>query len=103
MTGYWIWINKLELIIILLTLIPFPLISTYDYQLADLILDHSTEVEANDHVMVQLIGLNGINLLRALVQGVRKRGAHPFTQIEDTEVQRELVEQGNENFWKIQG
>ena len=101
MTGYWIWITKLELVKTLLTLIPFPVISTYDYQLADLILDHSTEVQANDHVMVQLIGLNGINLLRALVQGVRKRGAHPFVQIEDTEVQRELVEQGNEDFWKI--
>lgn len=102
MTGYWIWITKLELVKTLPTLIPFPVISTYDYQLADLILDHSTEVQANDHVMVQLIGLNGINLLRALVQGVRKRGAHPFVQIEDTEVQRELVEQGNEDFWKIQ-
>jgi len=77
-------------------------ISPYDYQLADLILDHSTKVQANDHVMVQLIGLNGIDLLRALVQGVRKRGAHPFVQIEDTEVQRILVEQGNEDFWKTQ-
>ena len=71
------------------------MISTYDYQLADLILDHSTEVRVNDHVMVQLIGLNGINLLRALVEGLRKRGAHPFIQIIDTEIQRELVEHQN--------
>jgi len=55
-------------------------ISTYDYQLADLILDHSTEVLVNDHVMVQLIGLNGINLLRALVEGVRKREHIPLSK-----------------------
>ena len=78
------------------------MISDYDYRLADLILNHSTEVQKNDQVMVQLIGLNGIDLLRALVEGIRQRGAHPFVQIEDTEVQRTLVEQGDETFWKNQ-
>ena len=47
----------------------YPVISTYDYQLADLILDHSTEVLIKDHVMVQLIGLNGINLSEHLLKG----------------------------------
>ena len=78
------------------------MISDYDYRLADLILNHSTEVQKNDQVMVQLIGLNGIDLLRALVEGIRQRGAHPFVQIEDTEVQRTLVENGDEHFWKNQ-
>lgn len=52
--------------------------------------------------MVQLIGLNGINLLRALVEQIRARDAHPFVQIEDSETQRLLIENGDVEFWKRQ-
>ena len=78
------------------------MISENDQKLASLILEHSTEVEAGQNVMVQLIGLNGINLLRALVEQIRAKNAHPFVQIEDAETQRLLIENGNEEFWKNQ-
>ncbi|MEO1020933.1 MAG: aminopeptidase [Bacteroidota bacterium] len=73
-----------------------------DQALADLILSHSTQVQPGEHVLVQCIGLNGIELLRSLVEQIRERGAHPFVQIEDTETQRLLIQQGNEDFWKTQ-
>ena len=73
-----------------------------DQELAALILEHSTEVQKGQNVMVQLIGLNGINLLRALAEQIREKDAHPFIQIEDTETQRILIEKGNADFWKNQ-
>ena len=78
------------------------MISENDYKMAALILEHSTQVQENENVMVQLIGLNGINLLRALVEQIREKGAHPFVQIEDTETQKLLVQKGDEAFWKNQ-
>lgn len=73
-----------------------------DQELATLLLDHSTELKKGQNVLVQLIGLNGINLLRALVEQIRARGAHPFLQIEDSETQRLLIENGDVEFWKRQ-
>jgi len=73
-----------------------------DQQLAEKLLDHSTELESGQNIMLQLIGLNGIGLLRALVEEVRKRDAHPFIKIEDPEINRTLLEQGNEDFWTNQ-
>ncbi len=78
------------------------MISHNDQNLATLILEHSTQLKTGENVMVQLIGLNGISLLRALVQQIRDKGAHPFVQIEDSETQRILIENGNEDFWKNQ-
>ena len=76
--------------------------SENDKNLATLILEHSTKLEKGENVMVQLIGLNGIELLRALVQQIREKGAHPFIQINDAETQRLLLEHGNDDFWKNQ-
>jgi aminopeptidase len=76
--------------------------SEHDQQLAKLILEHSTEVQKGQNVMVQLIGLNGIDLLRALVDQIRIKDAHPFIKIEDAETQRILIENGDEGFWKNQ-
>ncbi len=73
-----------------------------DYKMATLILEHSTQVQENENVMVQLIGLNGINLLRAIVEQLRIKGAHPFVQIEDTETAKLLVQKGDVSFWSNQ-
>lgn len=78
------------------------MISQKDQDLATLILEHSTQLQKGENVMVQLIGLNGIDLLRALVEQIRDKGSHPFVQIEDTETQRLLVEKGDTDFWKNQ-
>lgn len=78
------------------------MVSQNDKDLAELILEHSTKLQEGENVMVQLIGLNGIGLMRALVEAIRTKNAHPFVQIEDTEVQRLLIEGGNSEFWKNQ-
>lgn len=78
------------------------MISQNDHDLATLILEHSTQLQKGERVMVQLIGLNGINLLRSIVEQIREKGAHPFVQIEDTETQRILLEKGDVDFWKTQ-
>jgi aminopeptidase len=73
-----------------------------DQQLAKKILNFSCELQSDQNVMLQLVGLNGIGLLRALVEETRAMNAHPFVQIEDTEVQRILKETGDEDFWENQ-
>ncbi|MFP8489173.1 aminopeptidase [Gracilimonas sp. Q87] len=78
------------------------MISEQDQKLAQLILEHSTEVQKGQNVMVQLIGLNGIDLLRALVEQIRAKDANPFINIEDSDTRRILIENGNKSFWKNQ-
>jgi len=73
-----------------------------DSALAQNILDHSLELKSGEHVMLQLNGLNGIDLMRALVKQVRQRGAFPYLRINDAFIQRELMETGNEDFWRHQ-
>lgn len=73
-----------------------------DRQLAKKILEFSCELEKEQNIMLQLVGLNGIGLLRALVEHARQMEANPFVRIEDTEVRRMLVETGNDKFWKQQ-
>lgn len=73
-----------------------------DHQLAKKILSFSCELEEGQNVLLQLIGLNGIGLMRALVQTAREMNVNPFVQIEDTEIQRLLVEKGDSAFWKKQ-
>src|SRR5690625_6345604 len=52
--------------------------------------------------MLHLIGVNGIGLLRALTEEVRERKAHPYLKIEDPEINRMLLESGDEAFWEKQ-
>jgi aminopeptidase len=73
-----------------------------DAKLANQIIGYSTELKPDENIMLQLIGLNGIGLLRAMVQEVRRVGANPFIDIIDTEIQRMLVESGDRAFWDRQ-
>lgn len=73
-----------------------------DKKLALQLINHSTELKPGENVMLQLIGLNGIGLIRALTEEIRKIGAHPFIKIEDPETNRILLENGNDEFWDNQ-
>jgi aminopeptidase len=73
-----------------------------DKELARKILNFSCELEEGQNVMLQLVGLNGIDLMRALVETAREMNVHPFIQINDTDIQRMLVEKGDKDFWKNQ-
>ena len=76
--------------------------TTEDKQLAKKLLTHSVELEKGENVMLQLIGLNGIGLIRALAEEARNMDAHPFIKIEDPEINRILLEHGDDIFWKNQ-
>ena len=73
-----------------------------DLKLAKKLLDHSIELKEGETVMLQLIGLNGIGLIRALAEETRSRNAHPFIKIEDPETNRILLENGDDAFWQNQ-
>lgn len=73
-----------------------------DKKLAAMLLSHSVDLQVGENIMLQLIGLNGIGLLRALVEETRKRGGHPFVHIEDSEIHRILLESGDAEFWSRQ-
>lgn len=73
-----------------------------DSRLAENILDHSCQLQSGENVMIQLVGLNGIGLVRALAEGCRERSAHPFIFIEDSETNRILLEKGDDGYWERQ-
>jgi aminopeptidase len=73
-----------------------------DKKLALQLIHHSTEVNKGENVLLQLIGLNGIGLIRALAEETRNIGAHPFIKIEDPETNRILLENGDDEFWDNQ-
>ena len=76
--------------------------TSQDEQLANQLLNHSVELKSGENIMLQLIGLNGIGIIRALVEKIRDIGAHPFIKIEDPETNRLLLEAGDEIFWENQ-
>lgn len=76
--------------------------SIEDAKLAKTLLTHSCELKKGENVMIQLVGLNGIGLVRALTELAREMGAHPFIRIEDSETNRMLLETGDDTFWKNQ-
>lgn len=76
--------------------------SSEDKKLAIQLLEHSVELQENEKILLQLIGHNGIGLIRALAETAREKNAHPFIQIEDPETNRILLEMGNDPFWEQQ-
>ncbi|MDR8391243.1 aminopeptidase [Aliifodinibius sp. S!AR15-10] len=76
--------------------------TSQDAQLAKKILHFSCELEEGQNVLLQLVGLNGVGLLRALVKEAREMNVNPFVQIEDTEIRRMLIENGDKKFWEKQ-
>lgn len=78
------------------------LYSDDDYQLATNILTFSISLKEQENILIQLNGLEGIGLARAVVQVARERKANPFIRIQDSEIDRILIEGGNREFWKHQ-
>ncbi len=77
-------------------------VSDNDRLLAERLANFSLELQPGENIMLHLIGLNGIGLLQALVETVRNIGANPFVRIDDTDINRTLIEKGDAEFWKRQ-
>jgi aminopeptidase len=73
-----------------------------DQALAQKILHYSCNLKEGQNVLLQLTGLNGIGLLRALAEEARAMNANPFVHIQDADIQRTLMEAGDADFWKKQ-
>ncbi|MEN9840138.1 MAG: hypothetical protein RL177_1617, partial [Bacteroidota bacterium] len=56
-----------------------------DHLLAQKLLRFSVNLQPGENILIQLSGLNGIGLVRALAEEARAIGAHPFFNIQDTE------------------
>ena len=73
-----------------------------DTQLASLILEHSIGLQQGERILINLIGFNGIGLARELVRLSREQGALPYLELSDPEIQRILLEKGDDNYWADQ-
>lgn len=71
-----------------------------DKELADLILDHSVCLGEGERILINLIGFNGVGLARELVRGARRRRAMPYLEIMDPDIQRSLMETGDDAYWQ---
>lgn len=59
-------------------------------QLADLLLDHSCNLESGDKILIEATDLPETNLICSLVEGAAARGAIPLVTLKDQSVQRSL-------------
>jgi len=71
-------------------------------ELADKVISYSTSTKAGENVMIELFGLNGIQLAQEMARATLDRGAVPFVVIRDTETERIIRERGSMEFWKRQ-
>ncbi|TVQ75461.1 MAG: aminopeptidase, partial [Balneolaceae bacterium] len=71
-----------------------------DKELAELILSHSVTLKKGERILINLIGFNGAGLARELVRGARERQALPYLEIMDPEIQRILMETGDDTYWQ---
>ncbi|WP_425396069.1 aminopeptidase [Aeoliella sp.] len=59
-------------------------------QLADVLLDHSCQLQKGEKILIEAIDLPEPNLVCSLVEGAAARGAIPLVTIKDQNVQRSL-------------
>jgi aminopeptidase len=72
-----------------------------DHLLAKRLVHSSIALQPGENVWIEATG-GGHSLVRALVEEVRALGAHPFVRLNDPEVQRLLLEMGDDAFWNRQ-
>ena len=62
--------------------------------LADILINHSTRLEAGELLLIECFDLDDSSLPRLLVQKAARKGAFPLVEIKDTRILRELVKNG---------
>ncbi|MEO1495868.1 MAG: aminopeptidase [Planctomycetota bacterium] len=71
--------------------------------LADLLLDHSCELQPGETILIEAIDLPESDLVCALVEGAAKRQATPLVEIKQQRVQRSLLTNATETGMKLSG
>ena len=72
-------------------------------KLADLLLDHSCELQKGEKVLIEAFDLPEQNLVCALVEGAARRGAIPIVEVKSVAVQRALYRAATEASMKLCG
>src|SRR3954451_11726317 len=60
-------------------------------ELAEILITHSTRIQAGESLLVECFDLDDSTLPRLLVQKAARRGAYPLVETRDTRVLRELI------------
>ncbi|MHC5539802.1 aminopeptidase [Singulisphaera rosea] len=64
--------------------------------LAEILINHSTRVQAGETLLVECFDLDDTTLPRLLVQKAARKGAYPLVETKDTRILRELVRNASE-------
>lgn len=72
-------------------------------KLADLLLDHSCQLQKGEKILIESFDLPEQNLICALVEGAAKRGAIPVVELKSLAVQRALYRSATEESMKLCG
>lgn len=71
--------------------------------LANVLLDHSCELQKGENILIEAIDLPEPDLICALVEGAAKRGATPLIEIKNQQVQRSLLSGATQEGMKLAG
>lgn len=69
-------------------------------ELADKIIRYSTATKPGEKVMIELFGINGVQLAQEMARATLDVGAVPFVIIRDTETERIIRERGTRQLWE---
>ncbi|MGG1662550.1 aminopeptidase [Brevibacillus sp. NRS-1366] len=68
-------------------------------KLADVLVNYSTKVQKGDHVLIEAIEID-TPLIKELVKAIYKAGGHPFVNMSESSVRRQLLMEGTEEQFK---
>jgi aminopeptidase len=71
--------------------------------LADILIQHSTRMEAGETLLIECFDLEDDTLPRLLVQKAARKGALPLVDLKETRILRELIRNGSEAQMKVWG
>jgi aminopeptidase len=71
--------------------------------LADILIHHSTRMEAGETLLIECFDLEDDTLPRLLVQKAARKGALPLVELKETRLLRELIRNGSEAQMKVWG
>ena len=72
-------------------------------QLAEILINHSTRIQAGETLLIECFDLDDSTLPRLLVQKAAHKGAIPLVETKDTRIIRELIKNGSESQMKALG
>jgi aminopeptidase len=71
--------------------------------LADILIHHSTRLEAGETLLIECFDLEDSTLPRLLVQKAARKGAFPLVELKETRILRELIRNGSEGQMRAWG